>query len=75
MPVDTFEYRTEAERLAMRRAIAFVAQLNDLALAAPPGQVLDRCEHQTVTAGRELLQVSLQQAVQTYLDAAEEKKG
>lgn len=75
MPVDTFEYRTEAERLAMRRAIAFVAQLNDLALAAPSGQVLHCCEQQAVTAGRDLLQASLQQAVQSYLDAAEKKKG
>ena len=75
MPVGTFEFRTEAERLAIEQAIAFVTQLNDLALAAPPGQILDRCEQQALTAGRDLLRVSLQQAVQSRADQAEEKKG
>jgi hypothetical protein len=75
MPVGTFEYRTESERIAIERAIAFVAQLNDLALAAPPGQVLDACELQALTAGRDLLRTSLQQAVQTYVDSVDEKKG
>jgi hypothetical protein len=75
MPVGTFEYRTEAERVAIERAIAFVTQLNDLALSAPPGQVLDTCELQALTTGRDLLRASLQQAVQSYLDTAEEKKG
>jgi len=75
MPVGTFEYRTDAERIAIERAIAFVTQLNDLAHAAPPGHVLDTCELQALTAGRDLLRESLQQAVQTYVDASEEKKG
>jgi hypothetical protein len=75
MAVGTFEYRTEAERAAIQRAIAFITQLNDLALAAPPGQVLAACEEQALTAGRDLLRVSLQQAVQSYADSAEEKKG
>ena len=75
MPVGTFEYRTEAERVAIERAISFVTQLNDLAVAAPPGHVLDACELQALTAGRDLLCASLQQAVQSYVDSAEEKKG
>lgn len=75
MPVGTFEYRTEAERIAIERAIAFVSQLNDLALATPPGHVLEACELQVLTAGRDVLRASLQQAVQSYVDAAEEKKG
>jgi hypothetical protein len=74
MPVGTYEYRSEAERAAIERAIAFVTQLNDLALTTPPGHVLDACEFQALTAGRDLLRASLQQAVQSYVDCAEEKK-
>ncbi len=75
MPTETFEYRDEAERLTMRCALAFVAQLHDLALAAPPGQVLDLCEQQALDGGRALLQAALRQAVQTRIDQAEAKKG
>ena len=75
MPVGTFEYRSESERITMERALAFVAQMHDLALSAPPGQVLDLCEGQALDAGRDLLQTTLQQALQTLIDQAEEKKG
>ncbi len=75
MPVETFEYRTEAERTAMLQALAFVAQMHDLALSAPAGQVLDLCEQQALDGGRKLLQGTLQQAVQNRIDQAEEKKG
>jgi hypothetical protein len=75
MPAESFEYRTEAERVAMLQAIAFVAQMHDLALSAPAGQVLDLCEGHSLAAGRNLLQSTLQQAVQTRIDQAEEKKG
>jgi hypothetical protein len=75
MPAETFEYRSEAERVAMRRALAFVAQLHDLALSAPPGQVLAACEQQALASGRDLLLVTLEQALQARVDQAEEKKG
>ena len=75
MSVETFAYRNEAERVAMLRALAFVAQMNDLALSAPAGQVLDLCEGQALESGRDLLQATLQQAVQLRIDQAEEKKG
>ncbi len=75
MPVGTFEYRSESERITMERALAFVAQMHDLALSAPPGQKLDLCEGQALDAGRDLLQTTLQQALQTLIDQAEEKKG
>jgi hypothetical protein len=75
MPVSTFEYRSEAERVAIERAIVFITQMNDLALSAAPGQILDTCELQALTAGRDLLRASLQQAVQAATDRAEEKKG
>jgi hypothetical protein len=75
MPVETFEYRNEAERVAMLRAIAFVAQMHDLALSAPAGQVLEACEQQALDSGRGLLRATMQQAVQTRINQAEGKKG
>lgn len=70
-----FEYRDEAERVAIEQAIAFVAQMRDLALSAPAGRVLDQCEGHALEVGRDLLRTTLQQAVQTSTDHAEQKKG
>jgi len=75
MPVETFEYRTETERVAMLRALAFVAQMHDFALSAPAGQVLHACEAQALDAGRDVLRATLQDAVQSRIDHAEAKKG
>ena len=75
MPVATFEYRTEAERAVIEKAIAFVAQMHDLALSAPAGQVLDVCEQQALGSGRQLLRSTMEQAVQARIDQAEDKKG
>lgn len=75
MPTETFEYRSESERVAMRRPLAFVAQMHDLAQSAPAGQVLNACEHQALVHGRDLMQATLQLAVQARIDQAEEKKG
>lgn len=75
MPTGAFDYRDAAERVAIERAIAFVTQSRDLALRAPHGQVLDRCEGHVLGAGRDLLRTTLQHAVQTSTDRAEEKKG
>ena len=75
MATGTFEYRTDAERRAIERAIAFVAALHDLALTAPSGQVLDQCEQQATDRGRDLLRDTLQEAVQSRIDTAEVKKG
>jgi len=75
MPTGTFEYRTEEERLAIERAIAFVSGLHALALAAPEGQVLQACEQQALDQGRDLLRSALQQAVQARIGSAEQKGG
>ena len=55
MPTGTFDYRSEGERRAIERAIAFVAEMHDLAQTAPDGQVLGLCEGQAVERGRDLL--------------------
>lgn len=75
MPTGTFDYRDDAERVVIERAIAFVVQMRDLALTAPDGQVLDRCEGYALDAGRDLLRGTVQQAVQTHTDQLEGKKG
>jgi hypothetical protein len=75
MPTGTFEYRDEAERVAIEQAVTFVAQMRDLALTAPVGQILDRCEGHALDAGHDLLRTALQQAVQTGIDQTEGKKG
>ena len=75
MPTGTFEYRDEAERAAIEHAIAFVAQMRDLAVTAPHGQVLDCLEGRALDAGRELLRGTLERAVQADIDQAEGKKG
>jgi hypothetical protein len=73
MPTGTFIYQTEAERLAIEQAIAFVTEMHQLAQLAPIGHVLDVCEERALTQGRDLLRSSLQQAVQARIQAAEEK--
>lgn len=75
MPTGTFEYRSEPERLAIERAIAFVAEMHSLAQSAPDGQILHTCEGHALDAGRDLLRCTLRQAVQARVDDAEEKGG
>ena len=75
MPTGTFEYRSEQERVAIERAVAFVAEMHSLAQATPDGQILQACEGHALDAGRDLLRLTLQQAVQARVDAAEEKGG
>ena len=74
MPTLTIEYATDADRLALEQAIAFVTDLRRLALDAPSGTVLDACEAVALTDGRQLLRDSLAAAVQARADAADAKK-
>ena len=75
MPTGTFEYRDESERVAIEQAIAFVAQMRDLAVTAPHGQVIDRLEGHALDAGRELLRTALERGVQASVTEREAKKG
>jgi hypothetical protein len=75
MPTGAFEYRDEAERVAIEQAIAFVTPLRDLAVTAPHGRVIDQLEGHALDAGRELLRTSLERAAQASVDAGEGKKG
>ena len=74
MPTLTIEYATDAERLALEQAIAFVTDLRRLALDAPSGTVLDAGEAVALHGGRQLLRDSLAAAVQARADATDAKK-
>ena len=75
MPTLTIEYRDDAERLALEQAIAYVAQLRQLALAAPDGSVLPACEQLALHEGRALLRSTLAAALEGRVAAAEQKGG
>jgi hypothetical protein len=75
MPTGTFQYQDDAERLAIEAAIAFVAEMRQLAQTAPAGQVISLCEGQALDQGRALLRSTLQDAVQARIDSAEQKGG
>ena len=73
MPTLTIEYATNAERLALEQAIAFVTQLRQVAATAPDGQVLAACEQAALNDGRALLRNTLAAAVQQRVADAEQK--
>lgn len=75
MPTVIFEYRSEQERRAIERAVAFVAEMHSLAQNAPEGHILHACEGHALDEGRDLLRFTLQQAIQARVDAAEKKGG
>ena len=74
MPTLTVEYTTDAERLALEQALAFVTDLRRLALHAPAGTVLDAGEAVAPHAGRQLLRDSPAAAVRARADATDAKK-
>jgi hypothetical protein len=75
MPTVTIEYTTEAERLALEQAIAYFAQLRQVAASAPDGTVLDACERVALGSGRALLRDTLASAIPSRVEAAEQKGG
>jgi hypothetical protein len=75
MPALTIDYRDDAERLALEQAIAYVAQLRQLAQDAPDGTVRAACEQLALTDGRALLRSTLAAALEGRIAAAEHKGG
>lgn len=74
MPTLTIEYATDAERLALEQALAFVTQMRRLAASAPDGTVLAACEQLALTDGRQLLRDTLAAAVQARADQTDAQK-
>lgn len=74
MPTFTIEYQTDAERLVLEQAVAYVQGLNRLARSAAHGTVLAVCEQLALTDGRTLLRDTLAAALQTRADASDAPK-
>ena len=74
MPTLTIEYQTDAERLVLEQAVAYVQSMNQLARTAPHGTVLAACEQLALTDGRQLLRDNLAAALQARADDLGAKK-
>ncbi len=72
MPTISFQYDTDAERLELERACAYVHEMRQLGRTAAYGTVLDTLERFALDRGRALLRDNLAATVQAR--AAGEKK-
>lgn len=70
----TLEVDSPAQEALLRQYHAFLQEMEQLALAAPAGQVLDVCETAVLQKGQEVNRQVLEQAVQKRI-AEVEKKG
>src|ERR1700683_1047495 len=75
MPTLTIEYHDDAERLALEQAIAYVAQLRQVADSAPDGTVLAACEQVALSDGRRVVRTPRAAALQGRLARVEQKGG
>jgi hypothetical protein len=69
MPTITLVYETEAERLILEQAAAYVAELRRVGATAPPGTVLAACEEVALASGRRWVRDSLAAALQDRVNA------
>lgn len=70
----TVSIEIPAEREAIvRRLLAFHEELDQLALSAPDGTVLDACEAAVVSGGRDLQRRMLEDAAARRLETAEKR--
>ena len=72
----TLNYSTDAQRLALEQAVAYLAHPQQVAADAPAGTVLDACERLALTDGRAALRATLEAALQSRAhatDAAQKK--
>ena len=72
MPTLTIEYQTDAERLVLEQAIAYVRGLNQLAQTAAHGTVLAVCEQLALSDGRKLLRVDGARRLEPRVDRVEQ---
>jgi hypothetical protein len=57
----------------VRRALAMFEEMEQLALTAPDGEVVDQCERAVIEKGRKLQADTLAEAVGRRIEAAEKK--
>jgi hypothetical protein len=70
----TFQCQNEAQLAALQQAAHFLAEMHQLAQAAPGGAVLHAVEGHALDAGRQFLRAAVQSAAQRRVDD-DEKKG
>lgn len=75
MPTLTITYRDDTERLLLEQALAYAAQLHQVAQDAPDGAVLHTCEQLALDQGRALLRNTLATALDARIAGAEQKGG
>jgi hypothetical protein len=68
----TMEFDARFEN-GMRRALAMFEEMEQLALTAPDGQVVDVCEQAVIEKGRSLQAAALGEAVARRVEATEKK--
>jgi len=73
MPTLTIEYETDAERLILEQAAAYVAEIRRVGATAPAGTVLAACEAIALGSGRKLVRDSLQTAIQGRADSQKKR--
>ena len=68
----TMEFDARFEN-GMRRALAMLEEMEQMALTAPDGQVVDICERAVLEKGRAFQVATLSEAVARRISAAEKK--
>lgn len=69
----TITVTSAAEETLVEQALAMARDLEELAGAAPAGQILDRCEEAAVEKGREFTRQALEQTIGKRLETAQKK--
>jgi hypothetical protein len=69
----TFEVSSPEQEALLRQYHGLLLELEQLAMSAPAGQVLDLCEAAVVQGGQDVSRATLQQVVQQRIDALEKK--
>jgi hypothetical protein len=69
----TLDVDSPAQEALLRQYHAFLQEMEQLALAAPEGHVLDVCETAVLHKGQEVNRQVLEEAVQKRIAAAEKK--
>jgi hypothetical protein len=71
----TLEVDSPEQEALVRQFHGLLQEMQQLALSAPDGQVLDACEVAVLTRGQEVNRRVLEQAVQQRIATLEKKRG
>jgi hypothetical protein len=69
----TLEVESSEQEVLLRQYHAFLQEMEQFALSAPEGQVLDLCEAVALRKGQEVTLRTLEKAVQKRIEAVEKK--